>query len=130
VRSPPLLSIPPFHVPPLKDHVLISPSSHRPSSGAEALPEVAQGEIDAYMEREASFTVPWRSTNYTSHRPDFVKVAEDPKYLTSTGGALKDFQLTGLNWLAYLWSRYENGILADEVRSLSLSRLSFLRIFR
>ncbi|KIO30341.1 hypothetical protein M407DRAFT_20608, partial [Tulasnella calospora MUT 4182] len=28
---------------------------------------------------------------------------------------LKDFQLTGLNWLAYIWSRGENGILADEM---------------
>lgn len=80
------------------------------------------------MNREASFTVPWRSTNYTNNRPDFVKVAEDPEYLTSTGGALKDFQLTGLNWLTYLWSRNENGILADEVRPFRLC--SFSLIFR
>jgi len=28
---------------------------------------------------------------------------------------LKDFQLTGLNWLAYCWSKGENCILADEM---------------
>lgn len=51
-----------------------------------------------------------------ANRPEFVTIKEDPWYLTKTGGNLKDFQLTGLNWLAYLWSRNENGILADEVR--------------
>ena len=40
---------------------------------------------------------------------------KDPEYIAETGGALKDFQLTGLNWLAYLWSNGENGILADEM---------------
>ena len=28
---------------------------------------------------------------------------------------MRDFQLTGLNWMAFLWSRNENGILADEM---------------
>lgn len=37
-----------------------------------------------------------------------------PDYI-AVGGELKDFQITGLNWLAYLWCRHENGILADEV---------------
>ena len=40
---------------------------------------------------------------------------KDPDYISQTGGQLKDFQLTGLNWLAYLWSKGENGILADEM---------------
>lgn len=31
---------------------------------------------------------------------------------------MKPFQLTGLNWLAYLWTKGENGILADEVSLL------------
>lgn len=38
-----------------------------------------------------------------------------PDYI-AVGGELKDFQITGLNWLVYLWCRHENGILADEVR--------------
>ena len=28
---------------------------------------------------------------------------------------MRDFQLTGINWMAFLWSRNENGILADEM---------------
>lgn len=39
-----------------------------------------------------------------------------PDYI-AVGGELKDFQITGLNWLVYLWCRHENGILADEVRA-------------
>ena len=38
-----------------------------------------------------------------------------PVVAETDGPQLKDFQLTGLNWLAYCWSRTENGILADEV---------------
>ena len=39
-----------------------------------------------------------------------------PHYIT--GGELRDFQLKGLNWLAYNWSLGKNGILADEVETL------------
>lgn len=43
-----------------------------------------------------------------------MKLEEQPDYI-AVGGELKEFQVTGLNWLAYLWSRNVNGILADEV---------------
>jgi len=42
-------------------------------------------------------------------------MTEQPTYI-NPGGTLKPFQMTGLNWLAYLWSKDQNGILADEVR--------------
>jgi chromodomain-helicase-DNA-binding protein 1 len=32
---------------------------------------------------------------------------------------LAEFQLRGLNWMSFLWSKGENGILADEVRLFS-----------
>lgn len=54
------------------------------------------------------------SKNYGATRPKYERITEDPDYL-KCGGALKEFQLTGLNWLAYLWSKNQNGILADEV---------------
>lgn len=85
-------------------------------SDATELPPASAGEVAAYLAREGSITVPYRSAVYGPYnRPDFVKIQEDPPYIKATGGELKDFQLTGLNWLAYLWSRGENGILADEV---------------
>ena len=77
---------------------------------------IAKEQIDAFRQREVEAKFPFKSTVYPRHsRPPFEKITEDPSYLTDTGGQLKDFQLTGLNWLAYLWSKGENGILADEM---------------
>ncbi|KAG5654408.1 hypothetical protein H0H81_003232 [Sphagnurus paluster] len=76
----------------------------------------AQEQIAAYRQREAEGKFPYKSLSYSRHgRPQFQKIDKDPDYISRTGGQLKDFQLTGLNWLAYLWSKGENGILADEM---------------
>ncbi|TFY57604.1 hypothetical protein EVG20_g8476, partial [Dentipellis fragilis] len=83
---------------------------------AEEVRSTAKEEIEAYRKREAEAKFPYKSAVYARHqRPTFEKITEDPEYITRTGGELKDFQLTGLNWLAYLWSKGENGILADEM---------------
>ncbi|KIK92120.1 hypothetical protein PAXRUDRAFT_830263 [Paxillus rubicundulus Ve08.2h10] len=77
---------------------------------------IAKAAIEAYRAREAEAKFPYKSIQYARHqRPAFSKIVKDPDYISVTGGALKDFQLTGLNWLAYLWSKGENGILADEM---------------
>ncbi|TFK73925.1 hypothetical protein BDN72DRAFT_760977 [Pluteus cervinus] len=77
---------------------------------------IAKVQIAAYRDREAQAKFPYKSVSYSRHnRPSFQKITKDPDYISSTGGELKDFQLTGLNWLAYLWSKGENGILADEM---------------
>lgn len=77
---------------------------------------IAKDQIEAFRTREAEAKFPYKSATYAKNqRPTFKKITEDPPYLTVTGGQLKDFQLTGLNWLAYLWSKGENGILADEM---------------
>lgn len=77
---------------------------------------IAKEQIEAFREREAEAKFPFKSATYPKDkRPTFKKITEDPAYLTATGGELKDFQLTGLNWLAYLWSKGDNGILADEM---------------
>ena len=87
----------------------------------------AKENIEAFRTREAEAKFPYKSINYArNQRPAFVKITEDPEYLAATGGQLKDFQLTGLNWLAYLWSKGENGILADE---MGLGKVSNAPIF-
>ncbi|KZT42463.1 hypothetical protein SISSUDRAFT_980248 [Sistotremastrum suecicum HHB10207 ss-3] len=77
---------------------------------------IARAQVDAFNDRESRAEFPYRSQPYPrNQRPEFEKITKDPHYIASTGGQLKDFQLTGLNWLAYLWSKGDNGILADEM---------------
>ncbi|KAK4054612.1 ATP-dependent DNA helicase Hrp3 [Microbotryomycetes sp. JL221] len=76
---------------------------------------IASDVIDSYLERKSTTCLPHNSSSSSvNKRPTFVKLKEEPEYI-KPGGTLKDFQMTGLNWLAYLWSRGENGILADEM---------------
>lgn len=86
---------------------------------------IAPEAIDSFLERSTSAHLPHKSANYSKGRPSFVKLTAEPEYI-KVGGTLKDFQVTGLNWLAYLWSRGENGILADEVSAVSSSYLLYL----
>ncbi|KAF7315507.1 ATP-dependent DNA helicase [Mycena indigotica] len=75
-----------------------------------------EGAIEAYRERKRQARYPYKSSTWPRNaRPHFQKIHKDPDYIAETGNELKDFQLTGLNWLAYLWSKGENGILADEM---------------
>ncbi|KAL4074153.1 SNF2 family N-terminal domain-containing protein [Scleroderma citrinum] len=84
--------------------------------GQDELRHIARIQIEAYRAREVEAKFPYKSVQYPRHqRPPFQKIVKDPDYISETGGQLKDFQLTGLNWLAYLWSKGENGILADEM---------------
>lgn len=72
--------------------------------------------LDDFHERQRRTTTPARSIAYPiDGRPAYRKIEDDPDYIKATGGQLKPFQLTGLNWLLYLWSKGENGVLADEV---------------
>jgi len=85
---------------------------------------IAQEAIESYRKRESEAHFPYKSIPYARHqRPTFGKIKKDPDYIEETGGSLKDFQLTGLNWLAYLWSKGENGILADE---MGLGKVGFI----
>lgn len=82
-------------------------------SEEEILP-IAKKQIDDYLQRSTSDRIPARSVNLSRERPKYTRMTEQPAYITP-GGQLKEFQMTGLNWLAYLWSKSENGILADEM---------------
>ncbi|ORY75470.1 chromo domain protein 1 [Protomyces lactucae-debilis] len=81
---------------------------------ASDLKDEGQPFVDAYLDRASSAIAPSLSQAYTAtNRPKFKKLEKQPSYIT--GGELRDFQLTGVNWMAYLWSKNENGILADEM---------------
>nr|CAG8475413.1 6731_t:CDS:2 [Entrophospora candida] len=84
-----------------------------------------RSEIVAYNHRNANQRIPHKSSLLSKHRPNFKPMTQQPSYLS--GGELRDFQLTGLNWLAHLWARNENGILADEMGlGKTVQAISFL----
>lgn len=80
---------------------------------AEVIAKIAPLEVEIFQARQSSKISPPHGTIYPGSRPSFEKLTAQPSYVK--GGELRDFQLTGLNWMAFLWSRNENGILADEM---------------
>ncbi|KAL2919633.1 ATP-dependent DNA helicase Hrp3 [Polyrhizophydium stewartii] len=87
-----------------------------------------QPEIDAFLERNSSQTLPHKNDAYLRSRPEYKPFQKQPDYLS--GGELRDYQLLGVNWMAHLWHRNQNGILADEMglgkTVQSISFLSYL----
>ncbi|EPX70615.1 ATP-dependent DNA helicase Hrp1 [Schizosaccharomyces octosporus yFS286] len=73
---------------------------------------MAPNEVFQFLQRENSPYLPNKGVFYNS-RPPYRKLEKQPSYIK--GGEIRDFQLTGINWMAYLWHRNENGILADEM---------------
>jgi chromodomain-helicase-DNA-binding protein 1 len=73
--------------------------------------------VEAFRQREATSLEPRRNVDAarrafsTSGHRAFEK---QPDYLKGEG-TLRDYQLEGLNWMAYSWARGVNGILADEM---------------
>ncbi|KAH3677626.1 hypothetical protein WICMUC_001729 [Wickerhamomyces mucosus] len=80
---------------------------------ADEIVKLSPGEVKHFQTRLNSKILPTLSSNYGNSRPRFEKLITQPKFIKN--GELRDFQLTGLNWMAFLWSRNENGILADEM---------------
>ncbi|KAJ3105782.1 hypothetical protein HK100_003822, partial [Physocladia obscura] len=71
--------------------------------------------IDEFLERESSLKLPHKGKSYTkNNRPPFKAFTKQPEYLK--GGDLRDYQMKGVNWMAWLWHNNNNGILADENR--------------
>lgn len=51
-------------------------------------------------------------------RPKFRRMTSQPDYLHGEGRTLREYQLAGLNWLAFSWTNSRNVILADEMGML------------
>lgn len=75
--------------------------------------EIAQGEIDRFLDRsQRSLASNKTEINPNTRRPHKPLVSQ-PSYIKN--GQLRDFQIRGLNFLAYNWAKSKNVILADEM---------------
>lgn len=75
--------------------------------------DIAQNEIDRYINRRREDFKSNAAESSLSSRSSFQPVREQPSYIQ--GGTLRDFQMTGLNFLAYNWVKAKNVVLADEM---------------
>jgi len=88
--------------------------------------------VDAFSEREQaaesdSSKKRLNCFNVKDERPRFQRMREQPSYLQGEGRTLREYQLGGLNFLAYSWSKRNNVILADEMGlGKTLQTISFL----
>ncbi|KAH0843319.1 Chromodomain helicase hrp3 [Fonsecaea pedrosoi] len=75
--------------------------------------QIAQNEIDRYINRRREEFKSNQTESNASTRSPFQPVRDQPSYIK--GGTLRDFQMTGLNFLAYNWVKGKNVVLADEM---------------
>lgn len=75
--------------------------------------QIAQTDIDRYINRQRE---DFKSNSIESNlasRSEFRPLREQPSYIQN--GILRDFQMTGLNFLSYNWVKAKNVVLADEM---------------
>ncbi|OOQ90538.1 Chromodomain helicase hrp1 [Penicillium brasilianum] len=75
--------------------------------------DIAQSEIDRYIDRSARVPVSDKNESNPATRRPFERIQSSPDFLQN--GELKDFQIKGLNFLAFNWVKDRNVVLADEM---------------
>ena len=75
--------------------------------------QIAQREIDRYLDRTSSSYQSNKAESNIHTRGDPKRILEQPSYIQH--GQLREFQMKGLNFLAYNWCKGKNVILADEM---------------
>ncbi|KAG4415896.1 hypothetical protein IFR04_010971 [Cadophora malorum] len=80
---------------------------------ASLVSEIAQDAIDKFLDRTSRSLVSSKEETNPNTRSPHVPIREQPSYIKN--GQLRDFQITGLNFLAYNWCKNKNVILADEM---------------
>ncbi|KAI9816398.1 MAG: hypothetical protein M1832_005065 [Thelocarpon impressellum] len=75
--------------------------------------DLAQTEIDRFLDRTSRLPVSSKTEANSTTRSKHTAIREQPSYIKH--GQLRDFQITGLNFLAYNWCKGNNVILADEM---------------
>ncbi|GAB7350951.1 hypothetical protein MBLNU459_g1457t1 [Dothideomycetes sp. NU459] len=80
---------------------------------ASLISELAQDEIDRYLDRSSKLpNSDKRESNFSTRRP-YKPFRTQPEYIKF--GTLRDFQMAGINFLAHNWCKGNNVILADEM---------------
>jgi len=74
---------------------------------------IAQIGIDRYLDRTSSLPQSNKTESNPATRRPFHKISEQPKYIKH--GTLREFQIKGVNFLAFNWCKSKNVILADEM---------------
>ncbi|MCJ1475967.1 hypothetical protein MMC13_004631 [Lambiella insularis] len=74
---------------------------------------IAQTEIDRYLDRTSKLPVSDKHESNPNTRRSFVRFTEQPSFIKN--GTLREFQIRGVNFLAYNWCKANNVILADEM---------------
>ena len=85
---------------------------------SETINGLAMNEIDAFLNRQSSEKLPGRGKfpSIVGNRGHFKKITIDTEDGSDkTELTLRDYQLEGVNWLAYSWTKNLNVILADEM---------------
>ncbi|TVY46119.1 Chromo domain-containing protein [Lachnellula subtilissima] len=80
---------------------------------ASLVSELAQDAIDRFLDRSSRSLASDNKETNPNTRSAHVPIREQPPYVMN--GQLRDFQITGLNFLAYNWTKNKNVILADEM---------------
>lgn len=96
---------------------------------ASTIRSLAQDKIDQFLNRQSRSWTSERSESNPTTRSKFLKLEKQPHYIK--GGELRNFQLTGLNFLSLNWCRGNNVILADEMGlGKTVQTVSFLSWLR
>jgi len=96
---------------------------------ATTISSLAEDKIDQFLDRQSRSWTSDKTESNLATRTKFLKLDKQPRYVK--GGELRNFQLTGLNFLALNWCRGNNVILADEMGlGKTVQTVSFLSWLR
>ena len=80
---------------------------------ASLVSELAQTEIDRYLDRSSKLPTSNQAESRLWSRTDYKPFRTQPSYIQN--GELREFQIHGVNFLGYHWCKGNNVILADEM---------------
>ncbi|KAL4893936.1 SNF2 family N-terminal domain-containing protein [Aspergillus ambiguus] len=75
--------------------------------------EIAQREIDRFLDRSSRPPISDKTESYPATRKPFEAIKGTPSFVQN--GELKEFQVKGVNFMAFNWVKNRNVVLADEM---------------